>query len=132
MRVPEEPVCIDIFRQNPVFTSLHLKYPVHVVLPQSRGCFYLLHRKISNNISDDTHWLNLGLSLYVFEQKNLKILIHHPKNDGMVTKHFLFMGDMRMCRISEQGCPRNSANTEFCIICIFGSSTTSTSTVANR
>jgi hypothetical protein len=33
MRVSEEPVCIDIFRQNPVFTSLHLKYPVHVVPP---------------------------------------------------------------------------------------------------
>jgi hypothetical protein len=30
MRVPEEPVCIDIFRQNPVFTSLRLKSPVHV------------------------------------------------------------------------------------------------------
>jgi hypothetical protein len=30
MRVPEEPVCIDLFRQNPVFTSLHLKSPVHV------------------------------------------------------------------------------------------------------
>jgi hypothetical protein len=30
MRAPEEPVCIDIFRQNPVFTSLHLKSPVHV------------------------------------------------------------------------------------------------------
>jgi hypothetical protein len=34
MRVPEEPVCMDLFRQNPVFTSLHLKYPVHVVPPQ--------------------------------------------------------------------------------------------------
>ncbi len=30
MRVPEEPVCIDLFRQNPVFTSLYLKSPVHV------------------------------------------------------------------------------------------------------
>ncbi len=30
MRVPEEPVCIDLFWQNPVFTSLHLKSPVHV------------------------------------------------------------------------------------------------------
>jgi hypothetical protein len=30
MRVPEEPVCIELFRQNPVFTSLHLKSPVHV------------------------------------------------------------------------------------------------------
>ncbi len=30
MRVPEEPVCIDLIRQNPVFTSLHLKSPVHV------------------------------------------------------------------------------------------------------
>jgi hypothetical protein len=33
MRVPEEPVCIHLFRQNPVFTSLHLKSPVHVVPP---------------------------------------------------------------------------------------------------
>ncbi len=31
MRVPVEPVCIDLFRQNPVFTSLLLKSPVHVV-----------------------------------------------------------------------------------------------------
>ncbi len=31
MRVPEEPVCIDLIWQKPVFTSLHLKYPVHVV-----------------------------------------------------------------------------------------------------
>jgi hypothetical protein len=30
MRVTEEPVCIDLIRQNPVFTSLHLKSPVHV------------------------------------------------------------------------------------------------------
>jgi hypothetical protein len=34
MRVPEEPVRIDLFRQNPVFTSLQLKSPVHVVPPQ--------------------------------------------------------------------------------------------------
>ncbi len=33
MRVPEEPVCIDLFRQKPVFTSLYLKSPVHVVPP---------------------------------------------------------------------------------------------------
>jgi hypothetical protein len=33
MRVPEEPVCINLFRQTPVFTSLHLKSPVHVVPP---------------------------------------------------------------------------------------------------
>jgi hypothetical protein len=37
MRVPEEPVYIDLFRKNPVFTSLHLKYHVHVVLPQDSG-----------------------------------------------------------------------------------------------
>jgi hypothetical protein len=34
IRVPEEPVCIDLFWQNQVFTSLHLKYPVHVIPPQ--------------------------------------------------------------------------------------------------
>jgi hypothetical protein len=33
MRVSEEPVCIDHFRQNPVFSSLHLRSPVHVVPP---------------------------------------------------------------------------------------------------
>jgi hypothetical protein len=27
------PVCINFFRQNPVFTSLHLRSPVHVVPP---------------------------------------------------------------------------------------------------
>ncbi len=31
MSVPEEPVCVDLFRQNPVLTFLHLKYPVHIV-----------------------------------------------------------------------------------------------------
>ncbi len=36
MRVPEEPFCIHFFRQNPVFTSLHLKSPVHVVPPRNR------------------------------------------------------------------------------------------------
>ncbi len=30
MRVPEEPVCVHLFGQKPVFTSLHLKSPVHV------------------------------------------------------------------------------------------------------
>jgi hypothetical protein len=30
MSVPEEPVCIYLFRRNPVFTSLHLKSLVHV------------------------------------------------------------------------------------------------------
>ncbi len=37
MRVPEEPVCIHLFYRNPVFTSLHLKSPVHVVPPQEGG-----------------------------------------------------------------------------------------------
>jgi hypothetical protein len=34
MRVSEEPVSIYLFRQNPVFTSLHLRSPVQVVLPK--------------------------------------------------------------------------------------------------
>ncbi len=33
MRVPEEPVCFHLFRQNPFFTSLHLKSPDHSVCP---------------------------------------------------------------------------------------------------
>jgi hypothetical protein len=36
MRVPEEPVWIHLFRQNPVFTSLHLRSPVHVEPPLVR------------------------------------------------------------------------------------------------
>ncbi len=39
MRVSEEPVCIYFFRENPVFTSLHLRSPVHVVPPR-RGRFH--------------------------------------------------------------------------------------------
>ncbi len=38
MRVSEEPVCIDLFRQNPVFTFLHLRSPVHVVPPLNGEC----------------------------------------------------------------------------------------------
>jgi len=37
MRVPEEPVCIHLFRKNPVFTSLHLKSPIRVVPPLGRA-----------------------------------------------------------------------------------------------
>ncbi len=37
MRVSEEPVYIYLFRQNPVFISLHLRSPVHFVPPQSRN-----------------------------------------------------------------------------------------------
>jgi hypothetical protein len=36
MRVPEEPVCIYLFRQNPVLTSLHLRPPVHVAHRRSK------------------------------------------------------------------------------------------------
>ncbi len=37
MRVSEEPVCIYLFRQNPVYTSLHLRSPIHVVPPVVRA-----------------------------------------------------------------------------------------------
>ncbi len=32
-RVSEEPVCIYLFRQNPVLTSLHFRFPVRVIQP---------------------------------------------------------------------------------------------------
>jgi hypothetical protein len=57
MRVPEEPVCIDLFRQNPVFTSLHLKYPAHVVPPPkccgSKRVRYHLSQPWGVNILED-------------------------------------------------------------------------------
>ncbi len=42
MRVSEEPVSIYLFRQNPVFTSLHLRSPVDVVLPLG-GCMVYMY-----------------------------------------------------------------------------------------
>ena len=36
MKISEEPICIYLFRQNPVFTSLHLRSPVHVEPPLVR------------------------------------------------------------------------------------------------
>jgi hypothetical protein len=52
MRVSEEPVCIDIFRQNPVFTSLHLRYPVHVVPPRHSVQF---GSKLEKNVCGESH-----------------------------------------------------------------------------
>jgi hypothetical protein len=40
MRVSGEPVCIYLFWQNPVFTSLYLRSPVHVVPPL---CYAISH-----------------------------------------------------------------------------------------
>ncbi len=48
MRVPEEPVCIDLFRQNPVFTSLHLKSPVHVHRLRNRITWSKFLTKLTN------------------------------------------------------------------------------------
>jgi hypothetical protein len=57
LRDPEEPVCIDLFWQKPVFTSLHLKYPVHVVPPQASVfsrpvCEVLLNQQYFNGIGN--------------------------------------------------------------------------------
>ncbi len=43
MRVSEETVCIHLFQQNQVFTSLHLRSHVHVVPPPIKIFEYLLH-----------------------------------------------------------------------------------------
>jgi hypothetical protein len=52
MRVPEEPVCIDLFRQNPVFTSLHLKSPVHVhrLSVNAWMCFIVVFTQMSMSV----------------------------------------------------------------------------------
>ncbi len=50
MRVPEEPVCVHLFRQNPVFSSLHLKSPVHVVQPLFSTLVILLPINITNSM----------------------------------------------------------------------------------
>jgi hypothetical protein len=62
MRVPEEPVCIDLFRQNPVFTSLHLKSPVHV------------------------HRLRKGMKRTVSQEKNIQIGAERTGSTRMTCK----------------------------------------------
>jgi hypothetical protein len=64
MRVSEEPVCIDLFRQNPVFTSLHLKSPEAV---DTNGRFQMQGGKNwifpkyinANRFFWDSHWLEI-------------------------------------------------------------------------
>jgi hypothetical protein len=49
---PEEPVCIHLFRQNPVFNSLHLKSPVHVVPPlEKKKCVHLYRYRTVYSLS---------------------------------------------------------------------------------
>ncbi len=58
MRVPEEPVCVHLLRQNPVFTSLHLKYPVHVVPPpfmSYRLCIYGISTYMQSVVNTDVN-----------------------------------------------------------------------------
>jgi hypothetical protein len=43
--VSEEQVCIDPFRQNPVFTSLHLGSPVHTALVTEDFKEFKMYRK---------------------------------------------------------------------------------------
>jgi hypothetical protein len=66
MRVPEEPVCIDLFRQNPVFTSLHLKYPVHVVPPllwspnRKQKTLFFPQQIVDTNVLFKKYWFVFG------------------------------------------------------------------------
>jgi hypothetical protein len=61
MRVSEEPVCIHLFRQNPVITTLHLRSPVLVVpaLIQD-GQNWILQKEINaDRFFWDSHWLEI-------------------------------------------------------------------------
>jgi hypothetical protein len=72
MRVPEEPVCIDIFRQNPVFTSLQLKSPVNVVPPLERRAVFFkaspLKRGLFNPVFSEVYftWLKVYADFYSY------------------------------------------------------------------
>ncbi len=61
MRVPEEPVCIHFFRQNPVFTSLHWKSLVHVVAPQDDFVWCNVYKKESGSTNTRTYTLDSPL-----------------------------------------------------------------------
>jgi hypothetical protein len=98
MRVQEEPVLIDLFRQNPVFTSLHLKTPVHVVpplggknwiLPKNNKCkLVLLRLPLAGNWKNHLHpsvGLNGGsLAMYsVFTSLHLRSPEGHNRKSQM-------------------------------------------------
>jgi hypothetical protein len=65
MKVLEEPVCIYLFRQNPVFTSLRVRFRVRVVPPQEisnaeRQKLEFAERcRNANRFFLDSHWLEI-------------------------------------------------------------------------
>ncbi len=80
MRVPEEPVWIDLFRQKPVFTSLHMKYPVHVVPPLTSPTPFFSSFLVSGQIfKDDVNAFFLHLSRIFCFMKRLFSLCRHRK-----------------------------------------------------
>ncbi len=70
MRVPEEPVFIDHFRQNTVLSSLHLKSTVHVGAPQKAAVATLLYSVEPT--------LEGPLSFVLFESSPIHLSQHGP------------------------------------------------------
>ncbi len=67
MRVSEEQICIDLFRQNPVFTSLHLRSPEAVrherEISMQGGINWILPKEINaNRFFWDSHWMEIWSS----------------------------------------------------------------------
>ncbi len=74
MRVPEEPVCVHLFRQKPVFTSLHLKSPVHVHRLRFRREDSRVLRPISLWGVGEVWWFCTELSLLIIFYVNKRKL----------------------------------------------------------
>jgi len=93
MRVSEEPVCIYLFQQNPVFTSLHLRSLVHVVPPQDPRRLLSSHRVLSEKA--ETSFLNIVLGGFSY------LLTFAMKTSCNLIYKFLYKKGKKACKHSE-------------------------------
>ncbi len=74
MRVSEEPVCIYLFRQNPVFTSLHLRSPESIATLTPFGP--IGGHRLVFQISSQWESQKNRFSVYLFRQNPVFTSIH--------------------------------------------------------
>jgi hypothetical protein len=114
MRVSEEPVCIYIFRQNPVFTSLHSRFPESIAtIPPFgpiEGHKWLFQRRYDMNgifqMQGGKNWIlpkKINTNRFFWDSHSLEIWSNHfcpsmGPNGGSVAMD----SDFQPMRVSEE------------------------------